>query len=153
MERYNDAIQLCDAILEDPTDTTARKHKTDIEKAPGEMWKLLRINMNEYLEQFLGNQEAWHELPELYVNKHNYAKKAFCLEEHIVTNPHNTYIVRSRMLKLNINNVDLKILTFQEMHASHIVSAPKASTKMEKNNMKYVPWEASQINRVYQFAG
>ncbi|MBO8619713.1 tetratricopeptide repeat protein, partial [Staphylococcus aureus] len=80
MERYDDAIQLYDRILqEDPTNTAARKRKIAIRKAQGKTVEAIR-ELNEYLEQFVGDQEAWHELAELYINEHDYAKAAFCLE-------------------------------------------------------------------------
>uniref|UniRef100_A0A8C6BHF9 ER membrane protein complex subunit 2 n=3 Tax=Odontoceti TaxID=9722 RepID=A0A8C6BHF9_MONMO len=89
MERYDDAIQLYDRILqEDPTNTAARKRKIAIRKAQGKNVEAIR-ELNEYLEQFVGDQEAWHELAELYINEHDYAKAAFCLEELMMTNPHN----------------------------------------------------------------
>uniref|UniRef100_A0A8C3DCW6 ER membrane protein complex subunit 2 n=5 Tax=Neoaves TaxID=3078114 RepID=A0A8C3DCW6_CORMO len=89
MERYEDAIQLYDRILqEDSTNTAARKRKIAIRKAQGKNLEAIR-ELNEYLEQFVGDQEAWHELAELYINEHDYAKAAFCLEELMMTNPHN----------------------------------------------------------------
>ncbi|KAF6099180.1 ER membrane protein complex subunit 2 [Phyllostomus discolor] len=70
MERYDDAIQLYDRILhEDPTNTAARKRKIAIRKAQGKNVEAIR-ELNEYLEQFVGDQEAWHELAELYINEH-----------------------------------------------------------------------------------
>ncbi|KAF5915227.1 hypothetical protein HPG69_011691 [Diceros bicornis minor] len=135
MERYDDAIQLYDRILqEDPTNTAARKRKIAIRKAQGKNVEAIR-ELNEYLEQFVGDQEAWHELAELYINEHDYAKAAFCLEELMMTNPHN----------------HLYCQQYAEVSsASHIASNPKASAKMKKDNMKYASWAANQINRAYQ---
>ncbi|KAJ7416211.1 ER membrane protein complex subunit 2 [Willisornis vidua] len=133
MERYDDAIQLYDRILqEDSTNTAARKRKIAIRKAQGKNLEAIR-ELNEYLEQFVGDQEAWHELAELYINEHDYAKAAFCLEELMMTNPHN----------------HLYCQQYAES-ASHIASNPKASAKMKKDNMKYASWAANQINRAYQ---
>uniref|UniRef100_A0A8D1EYV0 ER membrane protein complex subunit 2 n=2 Tax=Sus scrofa TaxID=9823 RepID=A0A8D1EYV0_PIG len=65
MERYDDALQLYDRILqEDPTNTAARKRKIAIRKAQGK------------------NVEAIRELNEIVFS-------AFCLEELMMTNPHN----------------------------------------------------------------
>jgi tetratricopeptide (TPR) repeat protein len=62
MERYDDAIQLYDQILQEhPTNTAARKHKIAIQKGQGKNVEAIR-ELNEYLEQFVGDQEAWHEL-------------------------------------------------------------------------------------------
>ncbi|XP_004431318.2 PREDICTED: ER membrane protein complex subunit 2 isoform X1 [Ceratotherium simum simum] len=173
MERYDDAIQLYDRILqEDPTNTAARKRKIAIRKAQGKNVEAIR-ELNEYLEQFVGDQEAWHELAELYINEHDYAKAAFCLEELMMTNPHNhLYCQQYAEVKytqgglenlelsrkyfaqaLKLNNRNMRALFGLYMSASHIASNPKASAKTKKDNMKYASWAANQINRAYQFAG
>lgn len=129
--------------------------------------------LNEYLEQFVGDQEAWHELAELYINEHDYAKAAFCLEELMMTNPHNhLYCQQYAEVKytqgglenlelsrkyfaqaLKLNNRNMRALFGLYMSASHIASNPKASAKMKKDNIRYAGWAANQINRAYQFAG
>uniref|UniRef100_A0A8C3BR59 ER membrane protein complex subunit 2 n=1 Tax=Cairina moschata TaxID=8855 RepID=A0A8C3BR59_CAIMO len=170
MERYDDAIQLYDRILqEDSTNTAARKRKIAIRKAQGKNLEAIR-ELNEYLEQFVGDQEAWHELAELYINEHDYAKAAFCLEELMMTNPHNhLYCQQYAEVKytqgglenlelsrkyfaqaLKLNNRNMRALFGLYMSASHIASNPKASAKMKKDNMKYASWAANQINRAYQ---
>ncbi|CAM2106929.1 unnamed protein product [Caretta caretta] len=224
MERYDDALQLYDRILqEDSTNTSlciplhadpkpteangkstfencqhtleihvciyaaqnnellkccvvsllaTRKRKIAIRKAQGKNVEAIR-ELNEYLEQFVGDQEAWHELAELYINEHDYAKAAFCLEELMMTNPHNhLYCQQFAEVKytqgglenlelsrkyfaqaLKLNNRNMRGLFGLYMSASHIASNPKASAKMKKDNMKYASWAANQINRAYQFAG
>ncbi|XP_077666002.1 ER membrane protein complex subunit 2 isoform X1 [Eretmochelys imbricata] len=190
MERYDDALQLYDRILqEDSTNTATRKRKIAIRKAQGKNVEAIR-ELNEYLEQistqaffffflnfspsrFVGDQEAWHELAELYINEHDYAKAAFCLEELMMTNPHNhLYCQQFAEVKytqgglenlelsrkyfaqaLKLNNRNMRALFGLYMSASHIASNPKASAKMKKDNMKYASWAANQINRAYQFAG
>ncbi|XP_004697735.2 ER membrane protein complex subunit 2 [Echinops telfairi] len=172
-EIYDDAVQLYDRILqEDPTNTAARKRKIAIRKAQGKNVEAIR-ELNEYLEQFVRDQEAWHELAELYINEHDYAKAAFCLEELMMTNPHNhLYCQQYAEVKytqgglenlelsrkyfaqsLKLNNRNMRALFGLYMSASHIASNPKASAKTKKDNMKYASWAASQINRAYQFAG
>uniref|UniRef100_A0A8V0XQN4 ER membrane protein complex subunit 2 n=1 Tax=Gallus gallus TaxID=9031 RepID=A0A8V0XQN4_CHICK len=149
MERYDDAIQLYDRILqEDATNTAARKRKIAIRKAQGK------------------NLEAIREL-------NDYAKAAFCLEELMMANPHNhLYCQQYAEVKytqgglenlelsrkyfaqaLKLNNRNMRALFGLYMSASHIASNPKASAKMKKDNMKYASWAANQINRAYQFAG
>ncbi|XP_074997375.1 ER membrane protein complex subunit 2 isoform X4 [Calonectris borealis] len=147
----------------------ARKRKIAIRKAQGKNLEAIR-ELNEYLEQFVGDQEAWHELAELYINEHDYAKAAFCLEELMMTNPHNhLYCQQYAEVKytqgglenlelsrkyfaqaLKLNNRNMRALFGLYMSASHIASNPKASAKMKKDNMKYASWAANQINRAYQ---
>ncbi|XP_048385399.1 ER membrane protein complex subunit 2 isoform X1 [Stegostoma tigrinum] len=173
LERYEDANRMYDAILqEDATNTAARKRKIAILKALGKTTEAIR-ELNEYLEQFVGDQEAWHELAELYINEHDYGKAAFCLEELMMTNPHNhLYSQHYAEVKytqgglenleisrkyfsqsLKLNNRNMRALFGLYMSASHIASNPKANAKMKKDNMKYAAWAATQINKAYQLAG
>ncbi|XP_075070063.1 ER membrane protein complex subunit 2 isoform X1 [Mixophyes fleayi] len=173
MERYDDALQIYDRILqEDPTNTATRKRKIAIRKAQGRNAEAIR-ELNEYLEQFVGDQEAWHELAELYINELDYAKAAFCLEELLLTNPHNHFYYQqfaevkytqgglenlelsrkyfSQALKLNNHN--MRALFGLYISSIHIASNPKASAKMKKDNVKFATWAANQIKRAYQLAG
>ncbi|XP_038666290.1 ER membrane protein complex subunit 2 isoform X2 [Scyliorhinus canicula] len=173
LERYEDANKMYDAILqEDATNTAARKRKIAILKALGKTTEAIR-ELNEYLEQFVGDQEAWHELAELYINEHDYGKAAFCLEELMMTNPHNhLYCQHYAEVKytqgglesleisrkyfsqaLKLNNRNMRALFGLYMSASHIASNPKANAKMKKDNLRYATWAATQINKAYQLAG
>uniref|UniRef100_A0AAY4EA64 ER membrane protein complex subunit 2 n=1 Tax=Denticeps clupeoides TaxID=299321 RepID=A0AAY4EA64_9TELE len=150
----------------------ARKRKIAILKAQGKNTEAIR-ELNEYLEQFVGDQEAWHELSELYINEHDYAKAAFCLEELMMTNPHNhLYCEQYAEVKytqggldnlelsrkyfaqaLKLNNRNMRALFGLYMSASHIAASPKVSAKVKKDNVKYAAWAGAQINRAYQLAG
>ncbi|XP_041046407.1 ER membrane protein complex subunit 2 isoform X4 [Carcharodon carcharias] len=150
----------------------ARKRKIAILKALGKTTEAIR-ELNEYLEQFVGDQEAWHELAELYINEHDYGKAAFCLEELMMTNPHNhLYCQHYAEVKytqgglesleisrkyfsqaLKLNNRNMRALFGLYMSASHIASSSKANAKMKKDNMRYATWAATQINKAYQLAG
>uniref|UniRef100_A0A7N8XSR1 ER membrane protein complex subunit 2 n=1 Tax=Mastacembelus armatus TaxID=205130 RepID=A0A7N8XSR1_9TELE len=170
---YDEASKHYDAILQDdPTNTAARKRKISILKAQGKNSEAIR-ELNEYLEQFVGDQEAWHELSELYINEHDYGKAAFCLEELMMTNPHNhLYCEQYAEVKytqgglenlelsrkyfaqaLRLNNRNMRALFGLYMSASHIAASPKVSAKVKKDNMKYAAWAATQINRAYKLAG
>uniref|UniRef100_A0A2K5QJ05 ER membrane protein complex subunit 2 n=1 Tax=Cebus imitator TaxID=2715852 RepID=A0A2K5QJ05_CEBIM len=118
--------------------------------------------LNEYMEQLVADQEDWHELAELYINEHDYAKAAFCLEELMMTNPHNHLYCQqyaevkyaqgglenlelsrkccAQALKLSNRNPLCPALFGLSMLASHIASNPKASAKRKKDNMKYASW-------------
>uniref|UniRef100_A0AAQ6IDG8 ER membrane protein complex subunit 2 n=1 Tax=Anabas testudineus TaxID=64144 RepID=A0AAQ6IDG8_ANATE len=171
--RYDEANKHYDAILQDdPTNTAARKRKISILKAQGKCTEAIR-ELNEYLEQFVGDQEAWHELSELYINEHDYGKAAFCLEELMMTNPHNhLYCEQYAEVKytqgglenlelsrkyfaqaLRLNNRNMRALFGLYMSASHIAASPKVSAKVKKDNIKYAAWAATQINRAYKLAG
>ncbi|XP_059829326.1 ER membrane protein complex subunit 2 isoform X2 [Hypanus sabinus] len=173
LERYDDANKMYDGILQDdPTNTAARKRKIAILKAQGKTTEAIR-ELNEYLEQFVGDQEAWHELAELYINEHDYGKAAFCLEELMMTNPHNhLYCQHYAEVKytqggfenleisrkyfsqaLKLNNRNMRALFGLYMSASHIASNPKANAKIKKDNLRYATWAAMQINKAYQLAG
>uniref|UniRef100_A0A672NRY9 ER membrane protein complex subunit 2 n=1 Tax=Sinocyclocheilus grahami TaxID=75366 RepID=A0A672NRY9_SINGR len=152
--------------------TAARKRKISILRAQGKSSEAIR-ELNEYLEQFVGDQEAWHELSELYINEHDYAKAAFCLEELMMTNPHNhLYCEQYAEVKytqgglenlelarkyfaqaLKLNNRNMRALFGLYMSASHIAASPKVSAKVKKDNVKYAAWATSQISRAYQMAG
>uniref|UniRef100_A0A087YMW0 ER membrane protein complex subunit 2 n=1 Tax=Poecilia formosa TaxID=48698 RepID=A0A087YMW0_POEFO len=170
LERYDEANKHYDAILqEDPTNTAARKRKISILRAQGKSTEAIR-ELNEYLEQFVGDQEAWHELSELYINEHDYGKAAFCLEELMMTNPHNhLYCEQYAEVKytqggmenlelarkyfaqaLRLNNRNMRALFGLYMSASHIAASPKVSAKVKKDNIKYAAWAAAQINRAYK---
>uniref|UniRef100_A0A8C4E197 ER membrane protein complex subunit 2 n=1 Tax=Dicentrarchus labrax TaxID=13489 RepID=A0A8C4E197_DICLA len=172
LERYDEANKHYDAILQDdPTNTAARKRKISILKAQGKSAEAIR-ELNEYLEQFVGDQEAWHELSELYINEHDYGKAAFCLEELMMTNPHNhLYCEQYAEVKytqgglenlelsrkyfaqaLRLNNRNMRALFGLYMSASHISASPKVSAKVKKDNMKYAAWAATQINRAYKLS-
>uniref|UniRef100_A0A6Q2Y719 ER membrane protein complex subunit 2 n=2 Tax=Esox lucius TaxID=8010 RepID=A0A6Q2Y719_ESOLU len=173
LEKYEEAGKQYDSILqEDPTNTAARKRKISILKAQGKNTDAIR-ELNEYLELFVGDQEAWHELSDLYINEHDYGKAAFCLEELMMTNPHNhLYCEQYAEVKytqgglenlelsrkyfaqaLKLNNRNMRALFGLYMSASHIAASPKVNAAVKKANVKYAAWAANQINRAYQLAG
>ncbi|KAF0045060.1 hypothetical protein F2P81_001589 [Scophthalmus maximus] len=150
LERYDEANKHYDTILQDdPTNTAARKRKISILKAQGKSAEAIR-ELNEYLE--------------------HYGKAAFCLEELMMTNPHNhLYCEQYAEVKytqgglenlelsrkyfaqaLRLNNRNMRALFGLYMSASHIAASPKVSAKVKKDNMKYAAWAATQINRAYK---
>ncbi|XP_033958080.1 ER membrane protein complex subunit 2-like [Pseudochaenichthys georgianus] len=103
----------------------------------------------------------------------SYGKAAFCLEELMMTNPHNhLYCEQYAEVKytqgglenlelsrkyfaqaLRLNNRNMRALFGLYMSSSHIAASPKVSAKVKKDNMKYAAWAATQINRAYKMAG
>uniref|UniRef100_A0A7N6AIB3 ER membrane protein complex subunit 2 n=1 Tax=Anabas testudineus TaxID=64144 RepID=A0A7N6AIB3_ANATE len=179
LERYDEANKHYDAILQDdPTNTAARKRKISILKAQGKCTEAIR-ELNEYLEQHpISNRKMTHS--QLYQSTycfpchfHSYGKAAFCLEELMMTNPHNhLYCEQYAEVKytqgglenlelsrkyfaqaLRLNNRNMRALFGLYMSASHIAASPKVSAKVKKDNIKYAAWAATQINRAYKLAG
>ena len=89
LERYDDALDILDTILEeDDSNSQARKRKIAILKAQGENGKAI-LELVKYLKEFMADGEAWMELCDLYILEQEYAKAAFCCEELILQHPHN----------------------------------------------------------------
>uniref|UniRef100_A0A4W6EAR3 ER membrane protein complex subunit 2 n=1 Tax=Lates calcarifer TaxID=8187 RepID=A0A4W6EAR3_LATCA len=163
LERYDEANKHYDAILQDdPTNTAARKRKISILKAQG---KSAEFNYGfEYVCVCVRCFPC---------HFHSYGKAAFCLEELMMTNPHNhLYCEQYAEVKytqgglenlelsrkyfaqaLRLNNRNMRALFGLYMSASHIAASPKVSAKVKKDNMKYAAWAATQINKAYKLAG
>jgi len=89
MEKWDDALEVLDAIIEeDEANSSARKRKIAIFKAQGDRSRTV-AELNKYLKIFMSDQEAWMELCDLYILDQDYAKAAFCCEEVLLHNPHN----------------------------------------------------------------
>uniref|UniRef100_A0A4W4GCB9 ER membrane protein complex subunit 2 n=1 Tax=Electrophorus electricus TaxID=8005 RepID=A0A4W4GCB9_ELEEL len=172
LERYEDANKLYDSVLQDdPTNTAARKRKISILRAQGRNTDAIR-ELNEYLEQCVC-AVCLFIYSVLFLCSFSYAKAAFCLEELMMTNPHNhLYCEQYAEVKytqggmenmelarkyfaqaLKLNNRNMRALFGLYMSASHIAANTKVSAKVKKDNVKYAAWAASQINRAYQLAG
>uniref|UniRef100_A0A673W2G8 ER membrane protein complex subunit 2 n=1 Tax=Salmo trutta TaxID=8032 RepID=A0A673W2G8_SALTR len=163
LEKYEDASKQYDSILQDdPTNTAARKRKISILKAQGKSAEAIR-ELNEYLEQGFAFD----------LSRAGYGKAAFCLEELMMTNPHNhLYCEQYAEVKytqgglenlelsrkyfaqaLKLNNRNMRALFGLYMSASHIAASPKVNATVKKANVKYATWATNQINRAYQLAG
>jgi ER membrane protein complex subunit 2 len=62
-----------------------RKRKIAMLIAQGERHEAIR-QLNDYLETFINDPEAWLELSELYLQEADYARAAFCFEELLLAN-------------------------------------------------------------------
>ena len=115
LERYDDALDILDTILEeDDSNSQARKRKIAILKAQGENGKAI-TELVKYLKEFMADGEAWMELCDLYILEQEYAKAAFCCEELILQHPHNhlyyqRYIRESRETRILISNSKILVL-------------------------------------------
>lgn len=52
----------------------------------------------------MSDQEAWHELCDLYLQEQDYSKAAFCIEELILHNPH-SHLIYQRYAEIKYSQV------------------------------------------------
>lgn len=165
---YPKAEQAYNAMLaEDPANLIAMKRLIAIKKAQNKYEETIE-ELNKYLQDFMGDQEAWMELSELYIHQQEYAKAAFCMEELILSHPHNhLYHQRyaeihftigspesmekakkyfAQALKLDPNNIRALYGLF--LSASNSVSS-KSATNVKKKNMNLSQWTANQVMDVF----
>ncbi|BFZ20916.1 hypothetical protein BsWGS_23955 [Bradybaena similaris] len=158
------------SILEkDETNMYARKRQVAILKAQNKIPEAI-AKLNEYLKSFMTDYEAWNELCDLYLSQHDYNNAAFCLEELIMSNPHNHLfhqkyaeirytqggnenmdLARSyfaQAVKLNPNNLRALIGLF--LAAFNLSSSSNVMAKDKKLNLKYATWAAEQIQLKYE---
>jgi tetratricopeptide (TPR) repeat protein len=88
---YEEAKAIFGKILADkPEDTMSRKRLIAMHKQRGETGKAVEA-INQYLEVFSTDAEAWHELAELYVEAGSLSRAIYCFEELMVANPRSMY--------------------------------------------------------------
>ncbi|EDO39540.1 predicted protein [Nematostella vectensis] len=169
--RFDDAERIYDKILEaEPANAVALKRKIAILKAENKMVEAIK-ELNEYLTKFMNDQEAWMELVELYITHQDLKKAKFCMEELILTNPHNhlyhqryaeiLYTIgdlesmeKSRKYfaqSLKLDNNNMRALYGFFMAASHLSISAK-EPKAKRENAKYSAWAGAQIMERYQAA-
>ncbi|CAL1530607.1 unnamed protein product [Lymnaea stagnalis] len=169
-EEYSEAEEEYKSILEkDETNMYARKRQVAILKARQKITEAIH-KLNEYLKSFMTDYEAWNELCDLYLSQHDYNNAAFCLEELIMSNPHNhlfhqkyaeirytqggsenmelarTYFAQA--VKLNPNN--LRALNGLFLSASYLAVSSGKGVKDKQVNQKYAVWAAEQIKNKYE---
>lgn len=99
LERYDEAIDVLDAIIsKDETNAAPRKRKIAILKAKGQRTEAIK-ELTDYLKSFMSDQEAWHELCNLYLAEGEYGKAVFCMEEVLLHNPH-SHLVHQRIAEI-----------------------------------------------------
>ncbi|TPP60431.1 ER membrane protein complex subunit 2-A [Fasciola gigantica] len=88
-QRFEDAHAVYTQLLnEDPTNILARKRMIAILKAQRKITEAID-NLRQYLNTFMSDFEAWNELADLYLMEGDYKHAAFCMEEMLLSNPHN----------------------------------------------------------------
>ncbi|KAL3315870.1 ER membrane complex subunit 2 [Cichlidogyrus casuarinus] len=88
---YGEARRLYNyQISQDPANTIARKRLVAILKSQKRIPEAV-AQLNDYLEMFMVDFDAWAELADLYINANDFRQAAFCLEELILSNPLNYF--------------------------------------------------------------
>ncbi|PKU72249.1 ER membrane protein complex subunit 2-A [Dendrobium catenatum] len=73
-------------LVDNPLDQIILKRKVAIAKAQGNLAAAVEY-LNNYLETFMADHDAWRELAELYISIQMYKQAAFCYEELILSQP------------------------------------------------------------------
>ncbi|GFO13921.1 ER membrane protein complex subunit 2 [Plakobranchus ocellatus] len=169
-EEFSEAEEEYKSILEkDETNMYARKRQVATLKARNKIGEAIQ-KLNEYLKSFMTDSEAWNELCDLYLSQHDYTNAAFCLEELLMSNPHNHLfhqkyaeirytqggnenmeLARSyfaQAVKLNPNNV--RALNGLFLSASTLAVTSSKGARDKQLNLKYATWAAEQIQIKYQ---
>ncbi|KAJ8321978.1 hypothetical protein KUTeg_000449 [Tegillarca granosa] len=182
--RYSKAEELYNAIIEkDETNMFARKRQVAILKAQNKIPEAIN-KLNKYLEKsslfscavfrFMTDFEAWMELCDLYLSQQDYTKAGFCVEELIMSNPHNHLYQQkfaeikysmgdpdsmatarsyfAQAVRLNPNNVRalyglFLVSIFSSCNLA--TAAGKVSSKEKQSNIKYAAWAAQQLKDKY----
>merc|ERR550539_1711260 len=169
-EDWDLANELLDQILEkDDTNCHARKRIIAIHRARGENDRAKKA-LNEYLEDFMCDGEAWTELCEIYILEQEYTKAAFCCEELILQNPHNhLYYQKYADIKytqggfenmelaktyychtIKINPHNIRALYGLLLTSTQLASSPKCTAQKKREYVKSVMWSAKQLAKCYE---
>ncbi|KAE9547328.1 hypothetical protein FO519_009460 [Halicephalobus sp. NKZ332] len=88
--QLEDAEKLYNQLISaDETNPGFRKRKIAILLAKGERLEAIK-NLNEYLETFINDNEAWVQLSELYLKEGDYSRAAYAFDESLLSNPHSS---------------------------------------------------------------
>ncbi|KAJ5072117.1 tetratricopeptide repeat protein [Anaeramoeba ignava] len=121
---FEKAKNLYGKILEkDSTNVLPQKRLVTIFKAQNDIPNAIK-KLNQYLEVYMLDIEAWEELCELYLQTESYSKARFCLEELILLNPNESkYYDKCARVLYTIGGFDGLILARQ--YFSHSIKISK----------------------------
>lgn len=168
-ERFEDALSVYDNMIKkDESNSVLYKRKIAILIASRRNTDAIR-ELTEYLKKWMNDQEAWLELCDLYIQEQDYAKAAFCVEELILTSPHNhmyheryaeiQYTINTseslelarayfaHALKLNVNNIRALYGLF--LTANALATQPKCTSQKRKEHLRLASWASSQVIKAY----
>ncbi|CAD1469584.1 unnamed protein product, partial [Heterotrigona itama] len=138
LELYDEALEVLDSIIKrDETTAAPRKRRVAILKAKGRIPEAIK-ELTEYLKKFMSDQEAWHELCDLYLQEQEYSKAAFCMEELILHNPH-SHLIYQRYAEIKYSQA-----------TNNIATSPKCPSPKKKDAIKLSEWAANQIEKQYE---
>lgn len=169
-ERYEEALRSYDAMIaKDEANPIFYKRKIAVLIAQKRFADAIR-ELCEYLKKFMNDSEAWLELCSIYINEQAYHKAAFCMEELILTNPHNhlfhqryaeiQYTINSpesleiarayfsQALKLNPAN--MRALYGLYLTVVALSNQPRSNSQKKKENAKLSSWAMAQISNLYK---
>ncbi|XP_002731262.1 ER membrane protein complex subunit 2-like [Saccoglossus kowalevskii] len=167
LQKYDEALNIYEDILEeDESNSVVRKRYVAIHKARRNIPAAIKL-LNDHVKKFSADHEAWMELADLYISEQEYSKAAYCVEELILSNPHNhLYHQRYAEIKYTqgempmackyfsqaakLNGDNMRALYGIFMSASNLAGSPKGNAKTKKDNMKYAAWAARQISEKYK---
>lgn len=168
-DRFDEAIKLYDEMIKkDETNSLIYKRKIAILISQDKIAEAIR-DLCEYLKKFMNDTEAWSELCDLYIQEQEYTKAAFCMEELILSNPHNyVYYLKYAEIQYTIGStesIELAKSYFSQAHklnsdsiralygvylCSMVLSgSPKLSAIKQKEHQKTANWALGKINESY----
>ncbi|XP_055324291.1 ER membrane protein complex subunit 2-A-like [Sitodiplosis mosellana] len=128
LEMFDEALDVLNAIIaQDETNAAPRKRKIAIYKAKGKNTDAIR-ELCEYTKLFMSDQEAWHELCNLYMAEGEFAKAAFCMEELLLHNPH-SHLYHQRLAEIRYTMGGLENIELAKTYYSQAV-------KLNPNNLR-----------------
>ncbi|UYV78641.1 EMC2 [Cordylochernes scorpioides] len=170
--RYDDALKIYDSLLEtDDSNCALYKRKIAVLRSQNKMGEAIK-QLNEYLKKFVCDQEGWAELCQLYQAEQDWSKAGFCMEELIMSNPHNHLYLQqyaeilytgenlelaktyfSQALKLcPSNSRALRSYWLLSQTCSHLAASPKTLPAKRKEHQKVAQWCANHLSSKYQIS-
>ncbi|XP_017461395.1 PREDICTED: ER membrane protein complex subunit 2-like [Rhagoletis zephyria] len=171
-ERYEEALtEYNSMIAADESNSLLYKRKIAILVAAKQTTDAIK-HLVDYLKKFLNDHEAWIQLAGLYIREQEYVRAAFCLEELILTSPHNhLYHEKYAEVQYTIGTPDslelsrsyfaqaarLKPSSVRALYglllASNALAAlPKTAPAKKKECQRLSAWAADALAKIYRSA-
>lgn len=166
-KRFEDAKEIYDRILkDDETDLMARKRKIAIMKVEQQSSEAIK-ELIKHLQHFQSDYDSWMELCDLYLSEQDYARAAFCMEELLLSNPHN-HLYYQKYAEIKYTQGGLDNLTYarsyfaqaikinpnnmRALYGLYLTTYTLATTKSQKNKdptkmQKTMSWASDKIKK------